>query len=68
VDLDTGANLSPLNIGTDAILSPDASTMVFVGEGSDGGRRLFVRRLDQSNATELQGTNGAIGPFFAPDG
>jgi serine/threonine-protein kinase len=30
--------------------------------------RLFTRRLDQPNATELAGTQGAFAPFFSPDG
>ena len=30
--------------------------------------RLFVRRLDQSTATELPGTQGAAVPLFSPDG
>jgi serine/threonine-protein kinase len=29
---------------------------------------LFTRRLDQPKATELAGTQGAIYPFFSPDG
>jgi serine/threonine-protein kinase len=30
--------------------------------------RLFTRRLDQPNATELAGTQRAFAPFFSPDG
>ena len=37
--------------------------MVYVSQG-----RLFTRRLDQPNATELAGTQGAFAPFFSPDG
>ena len=37
--------------------------MVYVSQG-----RLFTRRLDQPNATELAGTQGAYAPFFSPDG
>jgi len=36
---------------------------VYVSQG-----RLFTRRLDQPNATELAGTQGAYEPFFSPDG
>ena len=39
--------------------------MVFVS-GNQG--RLYTRRLDQSKATELPGTDGATFPFFSPDG
>ena len=37
--------------------------MVYVSQS-----RLFTRRLDQPNATELAGTQGAYAPFFSPDG
>jgi serine/threonine-protein kinase len=30
--------------------------------------RLFTRRLDQPKAVELAGTEGALAPFFSPDG
>ena len=49
--------------GTDAILSPDGTRIVYVSQN-----RLFTRRLDQPNATELAGTQGAWGPFFSRDG
>jgi serine/threonine protein kinase len=49
--------------GADAILSPDGTRLVYVSQG-----RLFTRRLDQPNATELAGTQGASAPFFSPDG
>jgi hypothetical protein len=34
----------------------------------DGVTHLNTRRLDQSQTTELPGTEGARGPFFSPDG
>ncbi|MGQ0732845.1 MAG: protein kinase domain-containing protein [Acidobacteriota bacterium] len=48
-------------------LSPDGSTLVFVGE-RDGVRQLFVRRLREPDARPLAGTEGAVSPFFSPDG
>ena len=48
-------------------LSPDGSTLVFVGE-SGGVSRLYVRRLDSFEVSPLQGTEGAVHPFFSPDG
>ena len=50
-------------VGADAILSPDGQRLVFVSQG-----RLFSRRLDQTGATELEGSEGAFAPFFKPDG
>jgi Tol biopolymer transport system component len=55
-------------VGTDVILSPDGTRMVFVSEDSTGLSRLNTRQLDQASAIELAGTEGARGPFFSPDG
>ncbi len=46
-------------------ISPDGSTIAFTG-GLE--RRLYVRRRDELNAVPLPGTEGALGPFFSPDG
>ena len=48
-------------------VSPDGTTVVFVGD-SDGVSRLYVRRLDSFEIRELEGTEGVIHPFFSPDG
>ena len=64
LDVDLGPDVSLFSpAGTDAILSPDGTRLVYVSQG-----RLFTRRLDQPNATELAGTQGAYAPFFSPDG
>ncbi|MDQ6716830.1 MAG: protein kinase [Gemmatimonadota bacterium] len=46
-------------------LSPDGSTLVFTG-GPDS--KLYLRRRDELSATPLPGTEGAVAPFFSPDG
>ncbi|MGH7695602.1 MAG: TolB family protein, partial [Gemmatimonadaceae bacterium] len=59
---------SPLGVGTPAFaVSPDGSTLVFVGQ-SAATTRLYVRPLDASSITALPGTDGAYAPFFSPDG
>ncbi len=64
LDVDLGLDVSLGSArGADTILSPDGSRLVYVSQG-----RLFTRRLDQPNATELSGTQGAYAPFFSPDG
>jgi Tol biopolymer transport system component len=68
LDLDLGAMVSESNVGTDTILSPDGTRLVFVSQGADGKSRLSTRRLDQPKPIELAGTGGAYGPFFSPDG
>ena len=47
--------------------SPDGSHVVYAaGQGSS--RQLFLLPLDQFQARPIQGTEGASGPFFSPDG
>ena len=53
--------------GASAILSPDGTTLAFVAQQA-GQIRLFIRKLDQLQAAELVGTEGADNPFFSPDG
>ena len=59
--------LSPVELGHRIALSPDGSTLVYVGPG-EGGGQLWVRPMDQLSATPLAGTEGARDPFFSPDG
>ncbi len=62
-----GADVSLGVTGAPAILSPDGSTLVFVGvQGAQS--RLFIRKLDQLQAAPLAGSDGASIPFFSPSG
>jgi hypothetical protein len=55
--------------GAAAILSPDGQLLAFDALKSGAERSLlYVRRLDQLQATALSGTDGATSPFFSPDG
>jgi serine/threonine-protein kinase len=64
VDLGSEASLtSQSQMGPSAILSPDGSRLIYISKG-----RLFTRRLDQTDAIELAGTEGASSPFVSPDG
>ena len=49
-------------------LSPDGRTLVWVGSASGGTVRLFARDLDSFEIRPLTGTEGALHPFFSPDG
>jgi hypothetical protein len=55
-------------VGTDIALSPDGTSLVFESYTADGSPHLNVRPLGQPKVIELQGTAGARGPFFSPDG
>ena len=51
--------------GSSVAISPDGMRLAYA---SGTPTRLFTRRLDQPKATELPGTQGAVAPFFSPDG
>src|SRR5579871_6806297 len=53
---------------TTVVLSNDGSRMVFPIRTKGEKQALGIRFLNQSSATELPGTEGAINPFFSPDG
>ena len=60
---------SPMARGSGFALSPDGSTLAYVGRSAEGRtRQLMVRRLDEADARPLAGTEGALDPFFSPDG
>ncbi len=68
LDVDLGADVSLPDPSSGLVpfaVSPDGSRLVFA---SGTPKRLFVRRLDQPATTELAGTQGAVAPFFSPDG
>ena len=48
-------------------LAPDGSRLVYVAN-HEGNTRLYVRSLDNFEATPIRGTEGAESPFFSPDG
>ncbi len=52
--------------GVPMALSPDGRSLVYVAE-SEGRRQLYLRRLDAFDAKVLEGTDGALYPFFSPD-
>ena len=70
LEVDLGADVVlPANAGQGSvILSPDGTRLVYVATVAGAPSRLYTRRLDQSKATELPGTQGAQQLFFSPDG
>ncbi len=61
--LDPGMSLE----ATQAAIAPDGSSIVYID--SIGGAFHLMRKLrDASEATLLPGTEGALSPFFSPDG
>lgn len=71
VDLEQGDAIGTQVGSASAVLSPDGRKVVYISVSSSPLPRLFLRRLDQTEASgsvELPGTEGARGPFFSPDG
>jgi Tol biopolymer transport system component len=48
-------------------ISPDGSMLVFTAVGGGGGKRLWLRRLDDLTAHPVTGTEDASYPFWSPD-
>ena len=67
VDLGADVTIDTLG-GSAAMLSADGSTLAFVGHKATGPSQIYIRRLDQLQATPLAGTESARDQFFSPDG
>jgi eukaryotic-like serine/threonine-protein kinase len=50
------------------VLSPDGTSLAFAATGTDGRGMLWVRPMNLLEARMLPGTEGAIFPFWSPDG
>ncbi len=58
------------NLGYDVLtiaVAPDGTELVYVGSSADGNR-LYRRNMDSFEVEPISGTEGAITPFFSPDG
>jgi serine/threonine-protein kinase len=57
------------NLNTPAVaISPDGANIVYVASRGNGPAQLFLRALDALKAQPITGTEGALSPFFSPDG
>jgi eukaryotic-like serine/threonine-protein kinase len=67
LNLPPGVDLwEPFGIGATVAFAPDGSSVAFIGAVS-GDRQVYIRKLDQFDATPIPGTRGASGVFFSPD-
>jgi Tol biopolymer transport system component len=68
--MDVGADTDILTaVGGSVAVSPDGRLLAFSGSKTFGETpQLYIRRLDQLQASALAGTDGAFTPFFSPDG
>jgi Tol biopolymer transport system component len=65
VDLGREAQADQLSVFA---LSPDGRRIVYTAHTPDGRRVLATRLFAQGNVELLRGTEGAVDPFFSPDG
>jgi serine/threonine protein kinase/Tol biopolymer transport system component len=63
VDIATPPTPDPLSLA----MAPDGGKVVFVATGG-GPSRLWVRSIDSTTSQPLAGTDGALYPFWSPDG
>ena len=50
-------------------LSPDGSELAYVATTQDGTvQQIHLRAMESGEARPVSGTEGAVGPFFSPDG
>lgn len=54
--------------GVPFAVSPDGGSIVLVGSAADGNTQLWLRPFGSEVAQPVAGTEGALGPFWAPDG
>jgi eukaryotic-like serine/threonine-protein kinase len=66
ISLPSGTVISPTQNRQETI-SPDGTQIVYAGL-REGQRMLYLRRVDELEARPLEGTAGASGPIFSPDG
>jgi len=65
--LNIDAGISSTVLGGRLAISPDGRRIVYVGHG-EGGPQLWMKDAGQLEPTALAGTDGALSPFFSPDG
>ena len=54
---------------TEVAISPDGTRVVYAsGSGPPQNRRLYLRQLEELDATPIRGTEGGYAPAFSPDG
>jgi eukaryotic-like serine/threonine-protein kinase len=66
ITLPAGQQLDP-SVQSSLAISPDGSRLVYVA--AQGGKtQLYIRSMDSLEVRALADTDGAISPFFSPDG
>jgi Tol biopolymer transport system component len=67
ITLPPGEQLAGLDLGLAVALSPNGSRLAYVAR-QGGIQQLYLRAMDSQEARPIPGTEGAVSPFFSPDG
>ena len=67
ITLPVGQQLAGLGFGPAVALSPDGTRLAYVAR-QGGTQQLYLRAMDSLDAKPIAGTEGAVNPFFSPDG
>ena len=67
INLPPGQQLAGLDSGPAVALSPDGTRLAYVAR-QGGTQQIYLRAMDSLEARPIPGTEGAVSPFFSPDG
>jgi len=67
ITLPPGQELAGLESGPAVAISPDGTHLAYVAR-QNGNQQLYLRPMDSEEAKPIPGTEGAVNPFFSPDG
>jgi eukaryotic-like serine/threonine-protein kinase len=67
IALPPGQQLAGLEGGPAIALSPDGARLAYVAR-QGGTQQLWLKEMDSLEAKPIPGTEGAVNPFFSPDG
>ena len=67
INLPPGQQLAGLDSGPAVALSSDGTHLAYVAR-QGGTQQLYLRAMDSLEAKPIPGTEGAVNPFFSPDG
>ncbi|MDR3722704.1 MAG: protein kinase [Candidatus Acidoferrales bacterium] len=67
ISLPPGQQLAGLDRGPAVAISQDGTHLAYVA-AQGGAQQIYVRAMDSLEAKPIPGTEGAIQPFFSPDG
>ncbi len=67
INLPPGQQLAGLDSGPAVALSSDGTRLAYVAR-QGGTQQIYLRAMDSAETRPIPGTEGAINPFFSPDG